>query len=263
MWPFGQRPVVDRETAAWHFDHFAWLTREFAPRHTTPLHLVLPRPGFFPTDGEQGHARALRIFSQVKAHCGLTGLDADLIPDDNPLARPAPVAPLMVVPQKHALGTFSLSGNRAQISYVPALLEQPQALIATFAHELSHYLLATAASPPPCDDDEMEFLTDLTAVYLGFGVFLANSRFDFSVLRDGQMEGWRMSHSGYLPEADLIFALALFIKGHDLDAAPARACLKPHLAKMLGRALRDIHDDDPALTAIRSRASNADPPGEP
>lgn len=106
-------------------------------------------------------------------------------------------------------------------------------------------------------------MIDLTAVYLGFGVFLANSRFDFSVLRDGQMEGWRMSHSGYLPEADLIFALALFIKGHDLDAAPARACLKPHLAKMLGRALRDIHDDDPALTAIRSRASNADPPGEP
>src|SRR5205085_12416082 len=51
-----------------------------------------------------------------------------------------------------------------------SLLAHPGRLIATFAHELAHYLLATAPTSPPCEDDEHEFLTDLTAAYLGFGV---------------------------------------------------------------------------------------------
>jgi len=122
---------------------------------------------------------------------------------------------------------------------VPALLERPDRLIATFAHELAHCLLATAREPPPCDDSEMECLTDLTAIYLGFGVFLANARFTFERLKDGTLEGWRMGHAGYLPEADLVFALALFIEAKELDPAPVLACLKPHLAKILKRALED------------------------
>ena len=59
------------------------------------------------------------------------------------------------------------------ISYVPALLKRPDHLIATLAHELAHYLLATARDSPPCEKEEREFLTDLAAVYLGFGVFLS------------------------------------------------------------------------------------------
>lgn len=140
----------------------------------------------------------------------------------------------MVAPQKHALGTFGVAGNRIQISYVPELLERPDQLIATFAHELAHYLLATKHSEPPCADDEKEFLTDLTAVYLGFGVFLANARFNF----EGLVHGWRMARSGYLPEADLIFALALFIEAKGVDPDLALGCLKPHLTAMLRRTLR-------------------------
>jgi hypothetical protein len=88
-------------------------------------------------------------------------------------------------------------------------------------------------------------------VYLGFGIFLANTRFDFEVLHDGPMQGWRMGHSGYLPEADLIFALALFIRTKKLDPGEASGCLKPHLAKMLRKALRGLDDDDPGIVGLR------------
>jgi hypothetical protein len=57
---------------------------------------------------------------------------------------------------------------------------------------------------------------------------------------DGPLQGWRIERSGYLPEADLIFALALFLQVKSLDPAPALACLKPHLATMLKRALSDL-----------------------
>jgi hypothetical protein len=71
--------------------------------------------------------------------------EVDLVPDDNPLAETAPASAVIIAPQKHALGTFAVSGNRIQISYVPALLQRPDRLIATFAHELG---------PLPARDDD-------------------------------------------------------------------------------------------------------------
>ena len=253
MWPFTRKPIVDADTAQWHADNFAWLVATFGGNGAfADAVLVLPRPGFFPSDGEQGHARAQRIFERVKHYCGMDEWPVELVADDNPAAMRGPVSLSAVVHGKHAQGTFSVAGNAVQISYTPALLDHPERLIATFAHELAHYLLATAPSPPPCDDDEHEFLTDLTAAYLGFGVFMANSVFDFEPIQDGPLQGWRMGRSGYLPEQDLVFATALFISAKRLDPAPAAQCLKPHLAKLLARALRDLAADGRLVAQIQA-----------
>ena len=244
IWPFRRRPTVDKGTASWLVENMEWLVREFGGRDgLAESTLVLPKPGFFTFEGEQGHALALRLFDQVKAYCGMSDWEVDLIPDDNPLAVAPALAAVMVEPQKHAAGTFGLDGNRVQITYATSLLSRPDRLIATFAHELAHYLLATATSTPPSDSDEMEFLTDLAAVYLGFGVFLANTRFEFEAISDGPMQGWRWQNSGYLPEADLIYALALFLRAKELDERPACEALKSHLAKMLKRAISEVPAD--------------------
>jgi hypothetical protein len=257
MWPFKPRPVVDADTAAWHVDNFDWLLRQFGGgKAFADIRLVLPKPGFFPIDGERGHARAQRIFAQVKTYCGMAGWEVALVADDNPLSRPAPIALDTIGTTRYALGTFDVRGNDIQISYVPALLARPERLIATFAHELGHYLLATARERPLCADDETECLTDLTAVFMGFGVFLANTRFNVETMSDGVMQGWRMGSAGYLPEADLIFALALFLRIKQLDAAEARRCLKPHLAKQLRRAMQALPDDH--ADVVRLRATLAD-----
>lgn len=234
MWPFGRKPIVDVDTASWHLENFAWLIQEFGPSRFAKTQLVLPKPGYFTAGDKQDHNFAVHIFEQVKTYCGMSDWEVDLVVDDNPVAVRTEISHAMIAPQKHAIGTFAAAGNRVQISYVPELVRRPDRLIATFAHELSHYLLATARSEPPCDDDEKEFLTDLTAVYLGFGVFLANARFNF----EGSVNGWRMGRSGYLPEADLIFALSIFIGMKDIDPGPAVGCLKPHLAAMLRRAMQ-------------------------
>jgi hypothetical protein len=234
MWPFRRKTIVDADTAAWHLENFRWLLQEFGPAAFARTQLVLPKPGYFKADGKRDHNFGVSIFDQVKNYCGMNEWEVDLVVDDNPLAVRTEISRAMVEPQKHALGTFGVAGNRIQISYVPDLLERPDHLIATFAHELAHYFLATARSQPPCADDEMEFLTDFTAVYLGFGIFLANARFNF----EGQTHGWRMARSGYLPEADLIFALMLFIEANGVDPNLALSCLKPHLAAMLRRGLR-------------------------
>jgi hypothetical protein len=253
MWPFARKLIVDDETAAWHVENFAWLVRQFSGTDgLAQSKLVLPKPGYFISDGETGHAFALRVFDQVKTYCGMADWEADLVADDNPLAERSAMSMAMIAPQKHALGTFGVAGNRIVISYVPGLMQRPDSLIATLAHELAHYLLATAREPPPCEYDEKEFLTDLAAVYLGFGVFLANTRFRFEAFQDGPLQGWRMGHSGYLPEADIIFALALFLKVKALDPMPALGCLKPHLAGLLQRTLRDLAGRETMLAPIRT-----------
>ena len=68
-------------------ENMEWLIREFGGRDgLAESTLVLPKPGFFAFEGEQGHALALRLFEQVKAYCGMSDWEVDLIPDDNPLA---------------------------------------------------------------------------------------------------------------------------------------------------------------------------------
>jgi len=258
MWPFTRRQIVDADTAAWHVENFEWLARQFAGNGAFErTRLVLPRPGFFISDGETGHALALRLFDQVKIYCGMNGWDAELIADDNPAARQQSWSLGMVAPRAHALGTFEASGNRIRITYVPALLARPDQFIATMAHELAHYLLASAREPFVCAEDEHEFLTDLAAVFMGFGVFLANARFNMQTYADGQVQGWQWNRSGYLPEADLVFALALFLRVKGLDADAAGAGLKPHLAGLLRRAMKALPADHPDVVRLRAAVAAA------
>ena len=127
-----------------------------------------------------------------------------------------------------------------QISYAPRLLKKPMNLIATFSHELAHYVVHSIEDTLPCDPSEEEHLTDETACFLGFGVFMANCRFDFRQFGSGTgYHGWSTQRSGYLPEIDLIFDTALFIIARKLDPKPAYDYLKPHLADYLKKALVD------------------------
>jgi hypothetical protein len=256
MWPFAPRSIVDADTARWLLDNMAWLEGEFGEAAGQPrARLVLPQPGFFRSDGETGHALALRIFAQVKEYCGMEDWAISVVADDNPHARPVERSLLAVAPQPHTLGETQMTETGVEITYAAALVERPETMIAIFAHELGNCLLASAATQPPCDDEERGYLSNLTVVFLGFGVFAANARFQFDQYQDGMMQGWNWSRLGYLPENDLVHALALYLRLARADAGPAAACLKPHLGKLLHRALRSLPPDGPDVMRLRAAIS--------
>lgn len=225
---------------------------------------MLPKPSFFITDGKEGHAKIEQIFAEVKRYCQISDWPTELVRGDPILA---PGRTLFEVQHgKALLGTYDgTSSNTIRITYAPDLLENPQALIATFAHEIGHSIIQSAPMPPICDDDEHEFLTDIAAIYLGFGVFLANSAFQFTQWRDDAMgtQGWQSSRSGYLPEADLIFSTAIFIRTKNIDPTEARSCLKPHLIAMLDKALKDLNARETDIARIRSLEASLDEEGPP
>lgn len=258
MWPFGKTRLLDADTTAWHIDNFEWLLKVLPPDHDfVDTQLILPRPGFFDSHGLKGHALAQSLFDQVKTYCGMADWPVELISEGE---GPRRTRDLIQAPGRELgfSGTFAAEGNAAIITYDPAVLDTPPDFIATMAHELAHYLLATVPDERACDDAHEEYLTDLTAVFLGFGVFLANSAFTFEQWRDeglGASQGWSYKRSGYLSETELVFATALFLTLSEQDSADAEVFLKPHLAKQLRQAMKELGRADlTALSALtRSR----------
>jgi hypothetical protein len=131
---------------------------------------------------------------------------------------------------------------------------RPHSLVATFAHELSHYLLHSAGTQPPGGRELNEHATDLGAVFMGFGTFLANSAKNFSQFQNESEQGWQMQSQGYLSENALVTSLALFVLLSDADEKAAERDLKNYLRGPFRKAIaatRKMHPDlGAALAAI-------------
>jgi hypothetical protein len=132
-------------------------------------------------------------------------------------------------------------------------------LVATFAHELSHYLLACAKNDPPGGPEAEEHATDIGAVFMGFGIFLCNAAFQFEGFSEGLSEGWRVSRQGYLNESELSYALAIFMCLLETPFKLARPHLDTNPRTFLKKAIKHLskyHERDLARLKERGGAFN-------
>jgi hypothetical protein len=81
-------------------------------------------------------------------------------------------------------------------------LSQPENLVATLAHEFAHIKILGEKRL----DFNDEFLTDITPVVFGLGIFNANASFRFYQGYDG----WGHNSVGYLKQQEWGYALALY-----------------------------------------------------
>jgi hypothetical protein len=233
---FDPKPPVDALEVEWLLACFAWLDRGLAAAPASPdsvRQLATPDTASIANVGN-----ASELFEAVKTLAGLKEWHCVLEPGEAPREHVLPGG-LGEYSTRHALGTFSVEGNVPVIRYDPTLLGNPSALVATLAHELAHLLTATLDDPPG-GDKLHEHATDCAAVYLGFGVFLANSARQFEQFQDAWVQGWRSSTSGYLSETALVTATAMFVRLFAIDPDLARAPLKPYLQKDFAKALKYI-----------------------
>lgn len=87
-------------------------------------------------------------------------------------------------------------------------LKRPQSLIATLAHELSHYVLLGIKNFE-FEGEENEWVTDLLTIAYGFGIFLGNTKFEFNQYQTGDgWGGWSARMQGYLPQQVIAYSLA-------------------------------------------------------
>lgn len=260
---FGAKRPLSADEWEWQLASFKWLLGEFGgmDEHRGDM-LVLPTAEFFPASDAQGDDFAQEMFAIVKRHAGLenwpTRLEAGLATQ-----RHKSVQPGFGVqhPGGDVLGSFIVEEGEdgsqiAVISYAEDQVDHPFSLVATMAHELAHCLIATAKTSPPGGWDIHELTTDLTAVFLGFGVFLGNTARTSRAFSAFDQMGWETSGQGYLSERALMTALAISETLVGRDPLAAIPHLKSHLAKDLQIAARYAAKRD--LTADMAAIDLAD-----
>lgn len=227
--------LPEESTIEWLFDVYTWLLSETGgySRFRERARLVLPTEAFFPIPRDmQGDALAQALFAATREHASMAALSCELVAHEE---LPTAGDVLGNLPHQYshsgAAGAFHGAGaGSGLISYAPSGLADPESFVATMAHELGHFLIRGFKEPAPGGDEAQEPATDVCAIFLGFGVFTANSAFKFEQYQSGTMQGWRTRRLGYLGERPLSYALAIFLAllGLDLHATTGTLRGNPH-----------------------------------
>ncbi len=243
---FRSKPILSDEDTAFQLATFKWLLKNFGGNDFYKnTKLILPTREYFPSKVESSNEAANETFEAVKKYAGMEDWPCKLEEQEEDIdARVAPTLTVQNSPN-NPNGTFEAKeNNEIVITYNPDLLRNPTQLVATYAHELSHYLTGSGPEEPPGGWDNWEFATDIAATFLGFGVFMANSAFNFQQFTEVDSQGWQYNRSGYLSEAEHIFALAIFLALQGMSIETALPHLKPNLKKLLKMAQKQIADSE-------------------
>ena len=117
-------------------------------------------------------------------------------------------------------------------------------LLAVLAHEVSHKVLFDRLIHQQGDDElRYELLTDVNAVYLGFGKLLLNGYEYATSKRGSESATWRKRHVrlGYLGVEEVAFVHAMACRMRELRSQDWYLGLSPHARRAMSRVVHDDH----------------------
>lgn len=208
FWKKKNKLPITKADEDWTNSELQWLRNEFGEDHFQNIKTVTPTKEFYERDFDGTEEDAKYILEVTK---GLMAIDTQieldffsdeptLMSDGTILASPADINGNW----SSAAGTFEQKEDKTVISIETSQLKNPISLIATIAHELAHQILLGENRIEEND----EYLTDLTAIFYGFGIFIANSKFISDSYLTAHGSGWSARSQGYLPEQIIAYAMA-------------------------------------------------------
>ena len=248
---FGKGTFLESHIEDWCLETWAWMLRNLGGLDRlsrTPL--VTPNAAFFPPSETNGDERGAYVFGRVKQLMGMQEWDCRLEPYDRRSGSQRVGEYWFVHSRGAPQGTFSVKDGVVRVAYARDLLDDPVALVGTFAHELCHYLIAVLGEPCPGGEETLELATELATAFSGFGVFRANRAHFFERHQDAFGQGYRSGGSGYLSERTWAFAIALFLSLRREPGA-AQAWLKPQIASDVAKACRYLERNPHILESLR------------
>jgi hypothetical protein len=223
---------VDPHAKQWVENRLAWLIDEFGADDFLHRPLILPTHSFFPDLYDGSDASIRTLVDRVSGYMGADSSQVDIelfkdrgdfwLVNDRGQAMP------------RAAGWYEET-DRVTIQLELSQLGEPLHLVGTIAHELAHLRLL-GERRIHFDVFDNELLTDLTVVFHGLGIFLANSprawESQFSHWPDSEvrrpeymtlpMYGYALAHQAWLRDESQP-AWAKFLR---MDA---RACFRQGL----------------------------------
>ena len=201
FWKKKKKLPITNEDKIWIDHNLNWLIEEFGEKHFMTIRTITPTEDFYNRTFDGTEKDAEFILERTMELMNIKNVDINLnffsdspveMADGTILTTPADINGSW----KSASGTYEQTKEGIIISIEKEQLKNTLSLIATISHELAHQILLGENRIEEND----EFLTDFTAILYGFGIFIGNSRFNFSSFSTNGGFGWQSSVQGYLPE---------------------------------------------------------------
>jgi hypothetical protein len=235
MFGFSPKLPVTDEERQWVDNGFRRLEKILGRRRMLEATVILPTAEYFPDPYDRSQAAAEKLFQRVCGYMRVdrSGIELHIFPDETQELR-------TILPYWHGnsggcAGFYShdRGGDHDEAGDEPRMLvalrstqlQDPLSLVATMAHELGHVILLGGGLMNPKTPDH-EPMTDLLTVFLGLGIFNANSATRFQQRQDERRYSWSMQRLGYLPEEVYGYALAKFA----IERAEEKAVWTKHLS---------------------------------
>ena len=220
MFGFSPKLPISEEQRLWTDEGFKRLVKLLGRRRMLDARVVEPTAEDFPDPYDKSPEAVERLFSRVCAYMCIdrSSIELEIFQDETEELREilphwrgdAETRAAGLYVHAHEQDRVSENGEGSMVVAVRStMLKDPMSLIATVAHELGHVILLGGKLISPTTPDH-ESMTDLLTVFLGLGIFTANSAARFKQFQEDRRVGWSMQRLGYLPEAVFGYALGRF-----------------------------------------------------
>jgi hypothetical protein len=196
----------DPAAKAWVEESLRWLAEQFGLHLLLERPIILPTAEFFPDAWDQSAHAVKFLFQRV---CRYMQVNPESVKLKLYTERRQASARAFDPHFGFAAGTWQAPESPWEPGVVrieKSVLDRPSDLVGIMAHELAHQRLLGEGRTDPNNFDN-ELLTDLTVVFHGLGIFLANNPRKST----GQLAYWprtKLFRPEYLSEPMLGYALA-------------------------------------------------------
>ena len=144
-----------------------------------------------------------------------------------------------------------IMGDTCEMGVHVSQLANPEAAVGVMAHEVAHAWRSYHRLKAD-DHDREELLTDLTTIFLGFGIFTTNNTDRYRASGTWSETRWSVSSGGYLPPAAMAWVLALQAVARDRkdEMRAIEKHLEPNQRECFHTALDEIGREPEWLEAL-------------
>jgi len=266
---FQTQPLLDQASADWIIECFTWALAQFdSEEFFQRTKLVQPTNQFFPGGVNSIQSKAENIFQHTLNHSGLAHWPFELVNPEH--YDPEPIIPLGLqhitrnskekLPVLHNIVSQNTSSNHPapsiEVSYNPQQTLKAEDMASTYAHVLAQHMTVHSLQLPPGGRDFFMEGTEVLAVFLGFGVLVANSAYTF---RGGCGSCYNpyANRQASLSENEAVFALATFCVLKDIPYEKATAHLKKHLRKPFKQASKQLEDYSDIIKKMKTQKTRS------
>ena len=251
---FRSRPLLDEESVIWLFELYEWALQNFdADIFFKQTILVLPSNEHFPGTANSPSEMAQLIFDKVREYAALKHWPCRLTSQQGCATQPARI--MLDGAIRNSQGIEPLEApeqERLLVIFDPLQVNNPEAIIANFAHTLSHYLAAMAEPMPPGGEENWPHATEVLAVFLGFGLMFSNSAFVYRNVACGSCQPKTVNRQAWLSQYDITYALAIFTVLKNIPPGQVSKHLKKSLRSFFKKACKDVVGRESELARLEA-----------